>query len=238
MDDERSEFVSVDSGVPQDTVLGPLLFLLHIKNLPQPVRSSVCLFADDCLLYKIISSIDDTLVLQQDLDSLKVWGSRWGMRFNISKCDIMRLAWSHQPIKFYTPWGEIIEEVNQAKYLGVTLTSELNWSVHIDITTHKANSTLRFLRRSLRYCTRSLKELLYMSLVCSKLEYCTNIWDLHLAKDTDTLEPSALQVLQCYIDAPGPRLARPCKQAEGNPTGLVLQNSAPSSSHPHGWYTY
>ena len=189
VDGERSEFVSVDSGVPQGTVLGPLLFLLHINDLPQSVCSSVRLFANDCLLYKTITSMEDTLVLQRDLDSLKEWGSRWGMRFNVSKCNIMRLAWSRQPMtKFYTLGGEIIEEVNQAKYLGVTLTSELNWSTHIDITTNKANSTLGFLRRNLRCSPKSLKELSYMSLVRSKLEYCSSIWDPHFTKDTDKLE--------------------------------------------------
>ena len=133
--------------------------------------------------------MEDTLVLQRDLDSLKEWGARWGMRFNVSKCNIMRLAWTRQPMtKFYTLGGEIIEEVNQAKYLGVTLTSELNWSTHIDITTNKANSTLGFLRRNLRYSPKSLKELSYMSLVRSKLEYCASIWDPHFTKDTDKLE--------------------------------------------------
>ena len=78
--------------------------------------------------------------------------------------------------------------MNQAKYLGVTLTSELNWSTHIDITTNKANSTLGFLRRNLRYSPKSLKELSYMSLVRSKLEYCASIWDPHSTKDTDKLE--------------------------------------------------
>ena len=152
---------------------GATNFLLHINDLPQSVRSSVRLFADDYPLYKTISSIDDTLILQRDLDSLKEWGSRWGMRFNVSKCNIMRLAWSRQPItKFYTLGNKIIEELNQVKYSRVTSTSELNWSTHIDVTTNKANSTLGFLMRDLIYCPRSLKELSYMSLVNSKLEYC------------------------------------------------------------------
>ena len=123
--------MSVDSGVPQGTVLGPLLFLLYINDLPQSVRLSVRLFADDCLIYKTISSLDDTITFQRDLDSLHEWGLRWGMSFNVTKCNIMRLAWSRQPItKFYTLGGEIIQEVNQAKYLGVMITSELGWSTH------------------------------------------------------------------------------------------------------------
>ena len=109
------------------------------------------------------------------------------MRFNVSKCNIVCLAWSRQPItKFHTLGSELI--VNQGKYLGVTLTSELNWSTHINVTTNKANSTLEFLKRNLRYCPRNLKELSCMSLVRSKLEYCDSIWDPHFAKDNDKLE--------------------------------------------------
>ena len=145
MERDQTLCLHVDSGVPQGTVLGPLLFLLCINDLPQSVRSSVRLFAADCLIYKTISSLDDTITLQGDLDSLHKWRSCWGMSFNVTKCNIMRLAWSRQPItKFYTLGGEIIQEVNQAKYLGVMITSELGWSTHIDIISNKANSTLGF----------------------------------------------------------------------------------------------
>ena len=186
---ERDQSLCVDSGVPQETVLGPLLFLLYINDLPQSVRSSVRLFADDCLIYKTVSSLNDTITFQRDFDSLHEWGSRWGMSFNVTKCNIMRLAWFRQPItKFYTLEGEIIQEVNQAKFLGVMITSKLGWSTHIDIISNKANSTLGFLRRNLKYCPKGLKEAAYMSLVRSKLEYCASIWDPHLAKDIDKIE--------------------------------------------------
>ena len=171
VDGERSDFVYVDSGVPQGTVLGLLLFLLYINDLPQSVRSSVRLFADDCLIYKTVSSLDDTITFQRDLDSLHEWGSRWGMSFIVTKCNITHLARSSQPfIKFYTLLGEIIQKVNQAKYLGVMITSVIGWSDHIDIIDNKANCTLGFLRRNLKYCPRGLKETAYMSLVWSKLD--------------------------------------------------------------------
>ena len=68
------------------------------------------------------------------------------------------------------------------------ITSELGWSTHIDIISNKANSTLGFLRRNLKYCPRRLNETAYMSLVWSKLEYCASIWDPHLVKDIDKIE--------------------------------------------------
>ena len=82
---EQSEEVTIDSGVPQGTVLGPLFFLCHINDLQDAVKSSVGLFADDCLLYRTIKSTKDHQLLQEDLKSLEAWANDWGMRFNAKK---------------------------------------------------------------------------------------------------------------------------------------------------------
>jgi hypothetical protein len=82
---EFSKTVHVDSGVPQGTVLGPLLFLLHINDLPDQVASQVRLFADDCLMYRSIKSEQDHLAFQEDLISLENWAEKWGMKFNATK---------------------------------------------------------------------------------------------------------------------------------------------------------
>ena len=90
-----SESTTVDSGVPQGTVLGPILFLCHINDLPSSVSSQVRLFADDCLLYREINTFKDHLALQQDLKQLEVWADTWGMRFNASKCYILSIKKSN-----------------------------------------------------------------------------------------------------------------------------------------------
>ena len=82
---EFSDSVTVDSGVPQGTVLGPLLFLCHINNLPDCINSQVRLFADNCLLYKTIRTQNDHLTLQKDLEALEKWACDWGMRFDAKK---------------------------------------------------------------------------------------------------------------------------------------------------------
>ena len=86
-----SESTAVDSGVPQGTVLGPILFLCHINDIPSSVSSQVGLFADNCLLYCEINTFKDHLTLQQDLKQLEVWADTWGMRFNASKCYILSI---------------------------------------------------------------------------------------------------------------------------------------------------
>ena len=83
---EFSSSVTVDSVVPQGTVLGPLLFVIHISDLPEIVSSQVRLVADRCLLYRKIRSLHDQLQLQKDLKSLHNWALKWGMKFNAIKC--------------------------------------------------------------------------------------------------------------------------------------------------------
>jgi hypothetical protein len=78
-------------GVPQGTVLGPILFLCHINDLPDSVKSSVRLFADDCLLYRETNTQGDHDILQQDLTDLESWAEKWGMRFNAKKCYILSM---------------------------------------------------------------------------------------------------------------------------------------------------
>ena len=89
VDGVSSSLVDVDSGVPQGTVLGPILFILHINALPTIVSSKVRLFADDCLIYRQIKSNNDQIELQRDLNLLESWGVKWVMRINAAKCNIM-----------------------------------------------------------------------------------------------------------------------------------------------------
>ena len=113
------------SGVPQGTVLGPLLFLHHINDLPSVVSSKVRLFADDCLTYRNIKNKEDQIALQKDLNLLENWGNTWGMHFNAAKCNIMRVSLTRDPKLFnYSLTGQVLEEVMDAKYLGVTLSND------------------------------------------------------------------------------------------------------------------
>jgi len=110
LEGESSQQVTVDSGVPQGTVLGPILFLCHIYDLPNAVKSSVRLFADDCLLYREINSQNDHNKLQKDLENLEKWAENWGMRFNATKCYIMSIK--KKTHKLYQLGGHILEQVD------------------------------------------------------------------------------------------------------------------------------
>ena len=103
VDGATSPLTKVISGVPQGTVLGPLLFLLYINDLPAVVSSQVCLFADDCILYRAIQTVQDQLQLQKDLNNLEQWAKKWGMEFNAKKCEITHVSRSSKPLQHARP---------------------------------------------------------------------------------------------------------------------------------------
>ena len=181
-----SDSTSVDSGVPQGTVLGPLLFLCYINNLPDSAVSQVRLFADDCLLYREINTFQDHITLQQDLKNLESWADTWGMRLNATKCYILSI--NNKSNFRYSLNNTILKEVPNNPYLGILLSQDLKWSDHIASITKNANSTLGFLRRNLRHCPTSCRRNSYLSLVRSVLEYGSVVWDPYLKKDIDALE--------------------------------------------------
>ena len=112
LEGESSKEVPVTSGVPQGSVLGPLLFLLYINDLPENIKSKVRLFADDTAVYLTVSSVHDSQILQSDLDTFQHWERTWDMEFNPSKCQVI----SHQPLKSrYYLHGQELESVDSAK---------------------------------------------------------------------------------------------------------------------------
>jgi len=111
------------------------------------------------------------------------------MRFNPSKCNIMRIHRGNSPIsKLYELCGTVLQEVHRARYLGVTISNNLGCSTHVDNITKKSSNTLNFLRRNLEYCSKQSKEVAYFATVRSTLEYSSGVWDPHLQNDIDNVE--------------------------------------------------
>ena len=125
--------------------------------------------------------------LQQDLLSLQEWAYTWGMKFNASKCYILRVSRMRSPKAFnYQITGQSLKKVE--KNLGVIWQSDMRWSAHVGKTTQRANTILAFLRRNLSHCPAHLKVIAYKSLVRSGLEYASAVWDPHLQDEIKKLE--------------------------------------------------
>ena len=178
LEGEESGSVPVTSGVPQGSVLGPILFLVYINDLPEELSSQVRLFADDTAVYLTVGGSDDGTVLQTDLDRLSVWESQWDMEFNPSKFQVVRVTTAKEVINtVYTLHGQILEVVTCARYLGVDISSGLTWNSHIDRITGNANRTLGYIRRNIKTKNQKVRETAYNTLVRPQLEYSAPVWD-------------------------------------------------------------
>ena len=154
----KSDWASVLSGVPQGTILGPVLFSLYINNITTEIDSEIRLFADDCVCYHEIKGTEDTVKLQEDIDCLGFWARKWGMRFQPVKCNIMQIT--RKRIKkinaSYNLEGTVLYSVENIKYLCITITNDLKWNTHVSNIFTKANRTLGFLRHNLSACPQDV----------------------------------------------------------------------------------
>ena len=126
----KSDWTPVVSGVPQGTVLGPVLFKIFINDIVDEVESEIRLFADDCVFYRLVANDQDCEQLQKDIDHLTSWAKKWHMRFEPSKCKIMRITrkTTHKITYQYTMEHTSLESVQHTKYRGVTKSDDLRWN--------------------------------------------------------------------------------------------------------------
>ena len=154
------------SGEPHGSELGPILFLLYINDLPQNIQPQVRLFTDDTVVYLTVSSFKDVNILQADLDILQECERPWDMEFNPGNCQVLKRTSSRQPVQSqYTLHRQVLESVDSAKYLGVTIFQDLNWNNPINNSTGKANRTFGFVKRNTKTRNEPVKELSYKNLV-------------------------------------------------------------------------
>ena len=170
--------------------MGPLLFLIFINDLPDCIsNSSVRLYADDSVVYRHISSPDDSTRLQQDLDALQEWEAKWLMRFNATKCQVLQVTNKRKPIPAsYTIHNHVLEVVSSTKYLGVHIDSKLNFNTHVDTITKKANGTRAFFSRNLHHSSQKVKEAVYSTFIRPTVEYAATSWDPHTQRNINKLE--------------------------------------------------
>ena len=189
LDGESSEEVKVISGVPQGSVLGPLLFLLYINDLPENIQSQVRLFVDDTAVYMTATNMQDSQVLQSDLESLEDWERTWDMEFNPGKCQVIHITHSKSPVKSRCfMHNQELESVDAAKYLGVTISKDLSWNTHINNITSTAIKTMGFVTRNVVTKNKDIKTMAYNSLVRPQVEYALVVWSPYTKDNINKIE--------------------------------------------------
>ena len=170
----RSKTSNVASGVPQGSVLGPLLFLLYINDLPESVRGHISLFADDV---KMIGNSKAYFQNQIDLNHLSDWQNLWLLKFNTTdcKCKVMYVG-KNNPNNLYLLNGAKLPSSDSEVDLGVSLNSVWNFSDQIHKSIKKANACIGWVNRSVICRSQDVMNCIYKSMIRPHLEYCVQLW--------------------------------------------------------------
>ena len=184
---EASEWMPVGSGVPQGSVLGPLLFIIYINDIDIGLTSKIAKFADDTKL-GIDGSSDIAVVhLQDDLKKLGEWSEKWQMPFNVGKCKVMHIGHNNLNAN-YELLGHNIESVDKEKDLGVVISKDLKFSQQCIEAERKAQKLVGYIKRQFSHRNKEIVLPLYNSIVRPHLEYAVQFWAPSLRKDIDRLE--------------------------------------------------
>jgi hypothetical protein len=201
------------SGIPQGSVLGPVLFIIYINDLPEDCGSlsEMFLYADDAKLYKSISGSNDVSALSSSCDSLLNWSERWLMKLNTSKCNVMSVTRKCSNtncscdyyFNFKDGWSDKLEHIDCVKDLGVQFKSDLSFNNHIYDKINIAYKMLGLINRNFKDMDTVTFILLYKSLVRSHLEYAGVIWNPYqktLIRDLERVQKRATKMLYGFRD--------------------------------------
>ena len=189
VDEALSDICPVISGVPQGTVLGPLLFLIMVGDIDKGICSStLSSFADDSRLMKMIEQLGETILLQRDLITVEDWTKENNMSFNYDKFEALRYGMQEENQVQYTINGNPIKELENVKDLGIWFTKDGSFKYHISQACILGNKMVGWMLRT--FTTRDPTYLvpLFKSLVISRLEYCCQLWSPHAVNEIQQLE--------------------------------------------------
>lgn len=193
--DSISDWSHVTSGVPQGSVIGPLLFVIFINDLPEKLTNKCKLFADDSKIIARVGNEENEISLQKDINSVTDWTKEWLMKLNAKKCKVMHLGRRNNELgKKYLIEdvssgiiGELSETLKE-RDLGIIFSSDLTWTAHVQAVASKANRILGQLKNTFVSRDLELWKKLYVSMVRPHLEFAVSAWSPYLKKDISELE--------------------------------------------------
>jgi len=192
----------IKAGVPQGSVLGPLLFLVYINDIVEHIKCNIKLFADDTTLYVSFDNQDTANnMLNEDLSKINDWSNQWLVTFSKRKTKAMTMSFKKfnpEPLTFN---NDELEEVHQHKHLGLTFSNNLSWSPHISNIIGNVSKMSDVLKRLKYDLDRHTLDTIYKSFIRPKLEYASHIWDNCSKKDSDKLENFQLEIARTVSGA-------------------------------------
>ena len=188
--DAKSEWREVTSGVPQGSVLAPILFLVYINDMPEGVKSYMNLFADDAKLLRHIKDEEDCKILQEDLNKIWRWSRKWQMEFNVDKSQVMEMGGGgRRPVWTYTVEGGMeLRKVQREKDLGVIIQSNIQSDSHIDRIFGETYNVIKNVGLAFHYMDKEMMKKLLVTVIRPRLEYAQVVWSPYKKKHIKKLE--------------------------------------------------
>ena len=186
-----SEWASVLSGVPQGSVLGPVLFICYINDMPDTVSSFIYMYADDTKISRQVAKAEDSKKLQDDLNRIQQWSDKWQLRFNSTKCKVIHLGHDNSKVTYTMTNDSVevpLEHSIEEKDLGVWTDNKLKFSGHVSHIVAKGSQLLGLIKRSFVHRDVNVIKTLYTALVRPHLEYANVVWHPRYKKDIEQLE--------------------------------------------------
>ena len=171
----RSSWAAVRSGVPQGSVLGPLLFILFVNDLPDALQCNIQMFADDTKLYLPVRDPSDAGLLQADINAAMDWSKKWQLCFNPGKCKVLHVGKANNRL-IYSMGDSLLDSTDLERDLGVQVDAELKFREHAAAAVSKASQMLAVIRRSFAHLDADTLPVLFKSMVRPHLEYCNTVW--------------------------------------------------------------
>ena len=184
---QTSCWEDVKSGVPQGSVLGPLLFIIYINDIDSNIIATLSKFADDCKITHKVSTKEDTDTVQTDINTLWAWSDKWQLVFHPDKCKTLHLGHNNQKKQYYIN-NQPIKSVNFEKDLGVYTTEDLKQHKQVAELVKRANRMLGMIKRAITCKNISNIMSYYKTLVRPIIDYASAIWNPYHKKDIDKLE--------------------------------------------------
>ena len=184
VNDTFSEWANVISGIPQGSVLGPILFTIFINDIPVDIRSQIKIFADDT---KIYNGAHQCKTLQDDLNKLSLWSNKWLLPFNVDKCKVLHYG-KLNPKNSFIMNNNTLETGPNMKDLGIIFQDNLSFDEHISKITSTANSRLGIIKNTFHVIDQDGFMILFKSNVRPILEYGIPIWFPYLRKHEKEIE--------------------------------------------------
>jgi hypothetical protein len=182
-----SNWIKVTSGVPQSSVLGPVLFLIYVNDMDVDIVSSLLKFADDTKLFRKVADNQQVEILRADLRRLCEWSEKWQMSFNIDKCKVMHLGHNNNNAEYFIDC-KALGKITEEKYLGVLISNDFKVTKHCAMAAKKGNKVLGMINRTFEGRSKKMMSKLYKTLVRPHLDYCIQAWRPSLCKDISLIE--------------------------------------------------